>query len=314
MRTHFLLLLVAIIWGSSWAAGRILSSGLNSDNPANLSPATGAWLRYTVVVIMFYIWYIYKFMRGDVVRFLPPDKNTWQRMAILGFFAVMIYQLLFMHGMKWTAAGDASLIIPINPVFTVILAYPMLGQKISKKIIIGLLLSMAGVSIVVGWSPNTDIPYKERMLGDLMIILAALSWAASSIITKQTMKRNKNGNITATEIVVWYSLIGWIMLTPWMIFELWESPMPQPTTTEIITILYLGSFSTVFAYVWFVKGIDKIGPTASASYVFLVPIFGIITGWAVLDEEIGASMLIGFLLIVAGVREVQRESERLVDN
>ena len=70
-------------------------------------------------------------------------------------------------------------------------------------------------------------------------------------------------------------------------------------------------FSTVLTYVWFARGIDRIGPTAAASYVFLVPVFGVLSGWALLDESVGASMLVGFVLIVLGVKEVQRESEKL---
>ena len=54
-----------------------------------------------------------------------------------------------------------------------------------------------------------------------------------------------------------------------------------------------------------------IGPTAASSYVFLVPVFGVLGGWLLLGEEIGVSMILGFVLIVVGVTEVQRESERL---
>ena len=309
--THFLLLCVAIIWGSSWTAGRVLSNGIDSDTPANLGPATAAWLRYAIVVIMFYFWYLCKSMVGDNVRFLPPDQYTWRSMIVLGALAVMIYQLFFMHGMKWTAAGDASLIIPINPVFTVLLAYPMLGQKISKRILFGLLFSIIGVIIIIGWSPNTEIPFDERMLGDLMIIVAALSFAASSIITKITIQEKNEINITATEIVIWYSFIGWLLLSPWMFYEIIGNPLPQPSKTEILMILYLGSFSTVLAYVWFAMGIERIGPTSASSYIFLVPVFGVLTGWALLEENISMSMIIGFTMIVIGVREVQKEDERM---
>ena len=61
----------------------------------------------------------------------------------------------------------------------------------------------------------------------------------------------------------------------------------------------------------FAKGIELIGPTAASSYVFLVPVFGVLGGWLLLGEEIGVSMILGFVLIVVGVTEVQRESERL---
>jgi drug/metabolite transporter (DMT)-like permease len=306
--THLLLLLVAVIWGTTWAVARFLSYGLDESTGANLGPATAAWLRYLVVVIAFVAWcWAYKNRNGP--RMLPHDSRSWRYTVWLGLLGTMAYQLLFMHGMKWTAAGDASLIIPVNPVFTVLLAAPMLGQKVTKRMAFGLLLGIVGVSVVVGWSPNTDIPFEHRLLGDAMIVLAALAWATNSNLTKIALEEDGIG--TTEELVIWYSIVGWIMLTPWMLAEIWGSGIPNPNTTEWGSIVYLGLFSTVLTYVWFARGIDRIGPTAAASYVFLVPIFGVLSGWALLDESIGASMLVGFVLIVMGVREVQRESERV---
>ena len=306
--THLLLLLVAIIWGSTWAVGRFLSYGMDESTGANLGPATAAWMRYLVAVIAFVAWcWIYRNRNGP--RMLPHDSRSWRYTVWLGLLGTMAYQLLFMHGMKWTAAGDASLIIPINPVFTVLLAAPMLGQKVTKRMAFGLLLGIVGVGAVVGWSPNTDIPFEHRLLGDAMIVLAALAWATNSNLTKIALEEDGIG--TTEELVIWYSIVGWIMLTPWMLAEIWGSGIPSPNTVELGSIAYLGLFSTVLTYIWFARGIDRIGPTASASYVFLVPIFGVLSGWALLDESIGASMLVGFVLIVMGVREVQRESARL---
>ena len=306
--THLLLLLVAIIWGSTWAVGRFLSYGMDESTGANLGPATAAWLRYLVAVIAFVAWcWAYRNRNGP--RMLPHDSRSWRYTVWLGLLGTMAYQLLFMHGMKWTAAGDASLIIPINPVFTVLLAAPMLGQKVTKRMAFGLLLGIVGVGAVVGWSPNTDIPFEHRLLGDTMIVLAALAWATNSNLTKIALEEDGIG--TTEELVIWYSIVGWIMLTPWMLAEIWGSGIPSPNTVELGSIAYLGLFSTVLTYIWFARGIDRIGPTASASYVFLVPIFGVLSGWALLDESIGASMLVGFVLIVMGVREVQRESVRL---
>nr|AIF23316.1 Permeases of the drug/metabolite transporter family protein, permease component [uncultured marine group II/III euryarchaeote SAT1000_14_G12]AIF23658.1 Permeases of the drug/metabolite transporter family protein, permease component [uncultured marine group II/III euryarchaeote SAT1000_17_H07] len=306
--THLLLLLVAVIWGTTWAVARFLSYGLDESTGANLGPATAAWLRYLVVVIAFVAWcWAYKNRNGP--RMLPHDSRSWRYTVWLGLLGTMAYQLLFMHGMKWTAAGDASLIIPVNPVFTVLLAAPMLGQKVTKRMAFGLLLGIVGVSVVVGWSPNTDIPFEHRLLGDAMIVLAALAWATNSNLTKIALEEDGIG--TTEELVIWYSIVGWIMLTPWMLAEIWDTGIPNPNTAEWGSIVYLGLFSTVLTYVWFARGIDRIGPTAAASYVFLVPIFGVLSGWALLDESIGASMLVGFVLIVMGVREVQRESERV---
>ena len=225
-------------------------------------------------------------------------------MALLG---TMGYQLLFMNGMKWTAAGDASMIIPMNPVFTVLLAAPLLGQRLSPRMALGLLIGLIGVAIVIGWSPNTEIPFEHRLLGAIMIGLAALMWAATSNLTKMALLDGTIG--TSLEIVIWYSIIGWVLLTPWMLFEIWQSGIPIPNATEWISVAYLGIISTVLTYAWFARGIDTIGATAASSYVFLVPVFGVLGGWLFLDENIGASMFAGFFLVILGVREVQKQSE-----
>ena len=273
-----------------------------------MGPATSAWLRYVFAVFGFMVWcWIYRNRGGP--RVLPQGKKAWKYTFWMALLGTMGYQLLFMNGMKWTAAGDASMIIPMNPVFTVLLAVPLLGQRLSPRMVLGLLVGLIGVSIVVSWSPNTEIPFNHRLIGAVMIALAALTWAATSNLTKMALLDGTIG--TSLEIVVWYSIVGWVLLTPWMLVEIWQSGMPIPNATEWISVAYLGVISTVLTYAWFARGIDRIGATAAASYVFLVPVFGVLSGWLLLDESIGVSMLVGFCLIAFGVSEVQRESERL---
>ena len=298
------MLLVAFIWGLSWAVGRILALGL--------PPMTGAWLRYIVTMVLFYLWFATRALQGKKVNWLPTGRQSWKTLTLIGLTGVLGYQIFFMHGMQFTAAGDASLIITFNPIFTVLLAAPLLGQPISRKMFVGLACGFVGVAVVTGWSPNTDIPFEDRILGDFMILLASLNWAMTTNMTKRMMERRKGEAEASTlEIVVWYSLIGTVMLTPLAAWETWKYGLPEPTMTDWYAILYLGALSTVLAYYWFAIGIEKLGATAAASYVFLVPVFGVLGGVWLLDEKVGWTLIVGFILIVSGVRLVQRESERL---
>jgi drug/metabolite transporter (DMT)-like permease len=302
--THGLMLLVAMIWGLSWAVGRILALGL--------PPLTGAWLRYVVTLLLFYAWFAVRAARGKQVRWFPKDRQSWKTLTLIGLTGVFGYQIFFMHGMRLTAAGDASLIVTFNPIFTVLLAAPLLGQPISRKMFAGLACGFIGVAVVTGWSPNTDLPFNERILGDFLILLAALNWALTTNMTKRMMERRKGEAEASTlEIVVWYSLLGTLMLTPLAAWETWKYGLPQPTMTDWYAVLYLGALSTVLAYYWFARGIEKLGATAASSYVFLVPVFGVLGGVWLLDEKVGWTLIVGFILIVSGVRLVQRESERL---
>ena len=304
IKTHFLMLLVAIIWGLSWAIGRILS--------LEIPPMTGAWLRYILTVLIFYLWFMILKVKGEKIRWLPNNRETYKSLIIIGFTGVLCYQFFFMHGMYYTAAGDASLIITFNPIFTVILAAPLLGQPISKKMFIGLFCGFIGVGIVTGWSPNTQIDFEDRILGDLLILCASFSWAATTNMTKRLMQgRDGDNNYTALEIVVWYSLIGTIMMTPFAIYDIWMEGLILPTKEGWLAIVYLAALSTVLAYYWFTIGIEKLGATAASSYIFLVPLFGILGGWWLLDENLGYTIVIGFIMILMGVRIVQIESARL---
>ena len=298
------MLLVAFIWGLSWAVGRILALGL--------PPMTGAWLRYIVTMVLFYLWFAARALKGKKVNWLPTGRQSWKTLTLIGLTGVLGYQIFFMHGMQFTAAGDASLIITFNPIFTVLLAAPLLGQPISRKMFVGLACGFVGVAVVTGWSPNTDIPFEDRILGDFMILLASLNWAMTTNMTKRMMERRKGEAEASTlEIVVWYSLIGTVMLTPLAAWETWQYGIPEPTMTDWYAILYLGALSTVLAYYWFAMGIEKLGATAASSYVFLVPVFGVLGGVLLLNEKVGWTLIAGFILIVSGVRLVQRESERL---
>ena len=304
LKTHLLMLLVAIIWGLSWAIGRMLT--------LELPPMTGAWLRYILTMIIFYLWFGIMAINGKKVRWFPNNKKTIKSLILIGFTGVLCYQFFFMHGMFYTAAGDASLIITFNPIFTVILAAPLLGQPISKKMFLGLFCGVLGVGIVTGWSPNTQIRFEDRIFGDLLILFASLSWATTTNMTKRIMEgKDGENNYSSLEIVVWYSLIGTIMITPFMIYDTWNYGIPKPSEEGWIAILYLGGLSTVIAYYWFTIGIEKLGATAASSYIFLVPVFGILGGWWLLDEQLGYTMIIGFVMILIGVKIVQNESKRL---
>ena len=304
LRVHGLMILVVFSWGMAWAVGRILALGL--------PPMTGAWLRYVLTMVLFYLWFVGRALKGNEVNWLPTGRQTWRTLTLIAITGVLGYQIFFMNGMRFTAAGDASLIITFNPIFTVLLAAPMLGQRISRKMFVGLFCGFIGVAVVTGWSPNTDIPFEDRILGDFMILLASLNWAMTTNNTKRMMKqRNGEQKATTLEIVVWYSLIGTVLLTPLAAWETWQHGIPEPTLTDWYAIIYLAAISTVLAYYWFAIGVEKLGATAASSYIFLMPVFGVLGGVILLDENIGWTLLLGFILIVIGVRVVQRESEAL---
>jgi drug/metabolite transporter (DMT)-like permease len=288
------LIFVVIVWGIGWPAGRVIAQ--------DIAPFAASWIRYVVAVALFVI---YLKLSN---QWMIPTRGEWKRIAWIGFFATCLYQAFFMVGMKYTAAGDASLMITFNPFFTAVLAIFFLNEAMHWRLGAGIALGLAGVTVLFLYSPNVDIPFYERALGDALIAGAAFAWACNSIQMKIAMTQPAEDSdrcLSPLQLTVWSSVIGLVMLTPIAAVETAVMGIPEPSFDGWVAILFLAIFSTVVSYVWFADGILTIGAGKSALYVYLVPIFGIYSGYLLLDEKLGASLLIAFVLIVGGVALAQ---------
>ncbi|MDA9829493.1 DMT family transporter [Candidatus Poseidoniaceae archaeon] len=291
---HMKLIFVVIVWGFGWPAGRVIAQ--------DIAPFAASWIRYVVAVALFVIYLKLS------SQWMIPTRGEWKRIAWIGFFATCLYQAFFMVGMKYTAAGDASLMITFNPFFTAVLAIFFLNEAMHWRLGAGIALGLAGVSVLFLYSPNVDIPFYERALGDVLIAGAAFAWACNSIQMKIAMTEpavDSDRCLSPLQLTVWSSVIGLVMLTPIAAVETAVMGIPEPSFDGWVAILFLAIFSTVVSYVWFADGILTIGAGKSALYVYLVPIFGIYSGYLLLDEKLGASLLVAFMLIVGGVALAQ---------
>ena len=290
--THAKLLFVAIVWGVGWVAGRVIALAV--------PPITAAWIRYIIAVSCFLI-----FLKVTD-RWQLPSREQWKIVVLIGFFSTCVYQAFFMYGMKYTAAGDASLMITFNPIFTALLAIPFLGERMNLRLGSGLVLALIGVFILFFYSPNIDIPFDDRLKGNFLIAGAALAWALSSILMKKSMTTSKDP-LSPLLLTVWSSVTGLLILTPWAAYEMLTIGISNPSQDAWISIVFLAIFSTVLSYVWFADGIKNLGAGRAALYVYLVPPFGILSAWILIDEKIGWSFILSFLLIVVGVALAQSE-------
>jgi len=103
-------------------------------------------------------------------------------------------------------------------------------------------------------------------------------------------------------LTVWASAVGLLIQTPVVMWEYTQVGFPTDASMDAwLWVTFLAIFSTVLSYVWFADGIKVIGAGRSSLYVYLVPIFGILSGWLILDEKLGVSLVVSFMLIVGGV-------------
>lgn len=297
---HVRLWLVAAFWGVAWTAGRVIATEMDDW------PVLGAWLRYLIAVPAFLLWL--RFSEGWFV----PSMPQWRRLFWIGACSTFLYQVLFMYGMGWTAAGDASLMITLNPLFTSILAVIVLGHPMTKQLGGGLALGLLGIGVLFLASPNVDLPTSERWLGNAFIAASALAWATATLLMRRAMdveEAERDGPMSPLQITVWSSAVGLAFLTPWSAYEVTNGGWPTIEWSSLLSIVFLALLSTVLAYVWFAEGVKRIGPSRTSTYVYLVPIFGILSGYLLLGEQLGWSLVIALVLILSGVSLAQRSTK-----
>ena len=291
--TNLLMLTVAVLWGLAWPVGRILATDLLDF------PFTVMFLRYTFAVPILFAWMWIK--EGNIV----PKAADSRVLFVMAFTSVFLYQIGYMYGMQRTAASDASLVIGFNPIFVAILSFFVLSHKLTSKSISGMALSFTGILLIFLASPNIDIPLKERLIGNSLIMFGAFAYAIYIIVVRIYVLNSKGGHLSSLSLIAWVSLIGWTLFIP---FTLLESPWERSwSNEEWLLIGYLGILSTALSYVFFAIGIEVIGANRASSFVNVVPIFGILSSWLWINEELGWIQLVSFGLIYFGVRMVNTQ-------
>ena len=289
--TNLLMLTVSVLWGLAWPVGRLLATDLLEF------PFTVMFLRYSFAVPILFTWMWIK--EGNIV----PKTVDYRSLIIMAFTSVFLYQIGYMYGMQRTAASDASLVIGFNPIFVAILSVFALSHRLTSRSSLGIILSFSGILLIFLASPNVVIPLKERLIGNSMIMFGAFAYAIYIIIMRQYVLNS--GELSPLSIITWVSLIGWFFFIPFVLMEApWERSW---SNNEWLLIGYLGILSTALSYVFFAIGVEVIGANRASSFVNVVPIFGILSSWLWINEELGWIQLVSFGLIYFGVRMVNTQ-------
>ena len=305
--TAYLLLIIAtVIWGGSWPLGRWLVS--DDVGGETIPPLIIAVVRYFIVIWCFF--FLLKWKEGSLNYSLV--KSSWKPIVLMGFTSVTIYQIGYLIGEYYTAASDASLIVATNPIWVFILSGVLLKEGLGAKKIIGVILAFFGVMLVVGFSPNVEVP--NRILGDFFILLAAFGYSIYTVVYRYYMNSfSTYDKPSSLYVITWVSFFGFLMTTP---IALILSPDYIDLRLYFLIperiwygVFYLAFLSTIGAYWFYLEGVKRLNASRAAIFINLVPVFGVSFSVIFLKELINPIIHISaFLLISAGVGLVNTDN------
>jgi len=216
--------------------------------------------------------------------------------TISGLLFAFEFMCLF-TALDLTTVSRTSIIFYSMPVWLALLAHTLLpGERLSSLRAIGLGLAMVGVTLAVLDRSSGEV----SLLGDLLALGAALSWAGISLCVRVT----PFSKVPAEQQLIWQLIVSAPLL-------LLAAPFFGGYLREIEPIHIAGMLFQIFAVasfgflIWF--ALMKIYPASSvASFSFLSPVFAVILGWLILDEKIDAQIWLALALVASGIFLINR--------
>ena len=263
-KTDALLLLMAIIWGVNFSIVKF-ATGV-------MSPLAFTGLR---VILAAAVLLALAFVRGG--RF--PSRRDIFSLIGLGMLGNGIYQLFFVEGVARTKVGNAALIVAATPALIAITSRVGGVERVNRKVMAGIALSLAGVALVVLGSARAASG-TATFLGTVLVFCGTLCWTAFTVMLQPFARRLDPIQLSAFTMLG--GTIPLVLVTSNAIYATEWSRMGLPAWSAVF---YASVISMGVAYLFWYRGLRVLGPTRTAVYSNLQPVIAIIVAWIFLHES-----------------------------
>lgn len=271
MPRRHLLLVVAVmaVWGFNFVP---IHWGLGSFSPLEFAAA-----RFTLVAF-------------PAVFFVRRPAIPWRYTIGVGIFlSALQFALLFASMDRGLPAGLASVVVQLQPLFTILLAAAFLKERPTKVQLLGSAIALAGMGVIAAGRAEA-VP----LLAILLAVAGSASWGAGNVIVRKAQAPDPIALLVWSSLVAIPPLLGLSLL-------LEGSPSVHLTGTGVAGLLYVSALASGFGYgawTWLLKHYEtaKVAP-----FSLLVPVTGIGSAWLVLGEVPNATEAIGAVVVLAGL-------------
>ncbi len=274
---------LTMFWGCNQVAIKVAILGY--------SPVFLAIARSSIAAFLIWLWCLW--------RGIPLfDRDQTLLPGILAGLLFGLEFLLIFFGMDLTTAARGVLMVNTMPFWILIGAHFFLGERMTMVKLAGLILAFAGVALV--FSDRLSMPDPSAIVGDAMILVAALFWASTTLVIKRSTLATARPEKTLLYQLVVSALIAFPAL-----------PFGAPHIRDLAflptaALLFQAVIVVAITYlIWF--RMIRIYPAAGlSSFTFLTPAFGVLGGGLLLDEPLSIRIFLALALIAAGLLIVNR--------
>lgn len=270
-------------WGSNAIVGAILQDDIS---PAVLS--VFRWLVALAIMIPVTLW----------VDGFPKEilKRNFKGLLLMGFTGVTFFHTLIYISLVYTSPINVVLFNAIVPAAVALLSFAVYRKKLRHVQLLGMLLSFAGVLIILTRGSMAVLLGLQFNLGDLLMLIAVIFWAVYSMVGTKVMKA-----VPLLSAITWSSLLGLLILLPFGAWEYSVTGKGDLADGNWLYVLYMGIGPSFLAFLGWNLGVRAIGPEVSSNFLNLTPCFAAILSIVILKDPLLPSQLWGGIITLLGV-------------
>ena len=280
-----------------WSGNFIIARGLNESIP----PISLAFWRWAVAVVVFL-----PFALKPLIAEWDILKANIPYLAITSLLGITIFNTLIYLAGHTTTAINLSLISITFPVFVVILSRIFFRELITVNNGVGIIIVATGVIVLITKGDLSRLLNLSISIGDVWMLLAAIIFAVYSILLKQ---KPKQLSIWALQLSTF--IVGLIFLFPFFIWEYVTASPIEYDANIIYSILYVGVFASLSAFVLWNKAIVTVGPSKAGMIYYTLPLFSGFLAYLFLKEGISIIHFYSAVLIFSGIITANYESKKV---
>lgn len=287
-KAYLVLIIATLCWGGNAVAGKLALG--------HVSPMVLTFLRWTLAVAA-----ITAISVPQLVRDWPVVRKRLPYFFALGAVGYTCFNAALYSALKYTSAINVAVIQAGIPMVIFALNFLLFRTRILGGQIIGFFLTIAGVALLASHGDLLSLLKLEMNVGDAIMLLAVLSYAIYTVMLRWK------------PVVNWRSLMAipalaaMISSVPLMWWEVAHETALWPDAKGWVIAAYTALFASLIAQIFFIMGVERIGPNRAGLFINLIPVFGTFLSVLILGETLHPYQVLALALALGGIAVAERK-------
>lgn len=289
LKAHISLFAAQVIYALNYSIAKDLM-------PTHIGPLALVLLRIGGAGLLF--WTLSLFTKKESLV-----KGDLKKMAILALFGVFINQVFFIYGLSLTKPINSAIIMISNPIMVILFTLIVFKERITLLKISGLLLGIVGAVTLLLFKGNLEFG-SETMMGDLLTLINASSWAVFVVMAKPYMQKYH----TVT-VMKWIFLFGFIYMLPVGFNDIRAVEWHAWSTDVWLGVGFVVVATTFLAYLLNTYALKDLSPSVVSMYIYTQPFLATLFAVFLGKDTLTPTKILSAVFIIIGVYLVSMKTK-----